>query len=447
MPDGTRIGRAVVIGAGVAGLTAARVLADHAETVTVIERDTLPSGPAPRPGVPQAHHVHALLALGAEVLEGHFRGLRAELERAGAPVWDWGERLCAALPGGTPPPLRMGMPIQTLSRPLLEHVLRGRVAELKPVTVLDGLTVTGLRTGGPGEVSGVRVAGDDGEEEIGADLVVDASGRSSHLPQWLAGHGLPRPRATVVDARIGYASRTYTYPEGRSRPSWMGLLQPLRAPDFPRGCYAIQIEDDTLHVTLHGAGGTRLPRDEDEFLDYARTLRSPIGDTIASLTPASPVRRYARTLNSRTAYHRLPRWPTGLIALGDAVCAFNPAYGQGMTVAALEARLLDRTLRRRAPLDGHGFQRALARVTALPWLMATVPDRAWERSGTAWTVKSANWFLNRLIDTVPHDPRTYTTFSQLFHMTGSPLALADPRLLSRVLAPSRPGGPLGTPAP
>ncbi|MFJ8478120.1 FAD-dependent oxidoreductase [Kitasatospora sp. NPDC094011] len=438
MPDGTRIGRAVVIGAGVAGLTAARVLADHVETVTVVERDTLPSGPAPRPGVPQAHHVHALLALGAEVMEGYFPGLRAELERAGAPVWDWGERLCAVLPGGTPAPLRMGMPIQTFSRPLLEHVLRRRVAELKPVTVVDGATVTSLRTAGPGRVTGVRVTGGDGEEEIGADLVVDASGRSSHLPRWLVGLGLPSPRTTVVDARIGYASRTYTYPEGQSPPSWMGLLQPLRAPAFPKGCYAIQIEDDTLHVTLHGGGGTELPRDEDEFLAYARSLRSPIGDTIASLTPASPVRRYARTLNSRTAYHRLPRWPHGLIALGDAVCAFNPAYGQGMTVAALEARLLDRTLRRRgAFLDGHAFQRALARVTAFPWLMATIPDRAWERSGTARAVGAANWFMNRLIDTVPHDPRAYTTFSRLFHMTGSPAALLDPRLLSRVLAGSR----------
>ncbi|MFB7631343.1 NAD(P)/FAD-dependent oxidoreductase [Streptomyces sp. NPDC056149] len=434
---GTDVRHAVVIGASMAGLAAARVLADSFEAVTVIERDTLPRASGPRAGVPQGHHVHALLALGAKVFEGYFPGLRAELERAGAPVWDWGEGLCAVLPHGTPPPTPMGMPIQTFSRPLLEHVVRGRVAALEPVTLRDGLTVTGLRTSGPGKVTGVRVKHGDSEDEIVAALVVDASGRSSHLPQWLAALGLPDPRTTTVDAQIGYASRIYTYPEGQAAPSWMGLLQPLRAPDFHKGCYAIQIENNVLHVTLHGAGGTQLPRTEDEFLAYAKSLPGPIADTIASLTPASAVRRYARTLNRKIAYHRLPRWPEGLIAMGDAVCTFNPAYGQGMTVAGLEARLLEQTLRSqraRIPLDGHAFQKRLARLTVSPWLMATIPDRAWERSRLAWPVKAGNWFMNRLIDTVPHDPKLFTAFSSLFHMTAGPLTLADPRLLSRVLA-------------
>ncbi|MFE6686288.1 FAD-dependent oxidoreductase [Streptomyces sp. NPDC057743] len=439
---GTDVRHAVVIGAGLAGLAAARVLADSFEAVTVIERDALPSASGPRVGVPQGHHVHALLALGAKVFEGYFPGLRAELERAGAPVWDWGEGLCAVLPNGIPEPTSMGMPIQTFSRPLLEHVLRQRVTALEPVTLRDGLIVTGLRTAGPGKVTGVRVKDGDSEDEIAADLVVDASGRSSHLPQWLAALGLPAPRTTTVDAQIGYASRIYTYPEGQTPPSWMGLLQPLRAPEFHKGCYAIQVENNTLHVTLHGAGGTQLPHTEDDFLAYAQSLPGPIASTIGSLTPLSAVRRYARTVNRKIAYHRLPRWPAGLIAMGDAVCTFNPAYGQGMTVAGLEARLLERTLRgRRAgtPLDGQVFQKQLARLTVSPWLMATIPDRAWETSRLAWPVKAGNWFLNRLIDTVPHDPKIYTAFSGLFHMTSGPLTLADPRLFSRVLVGPRAG--------
>ncbi len=447
MPMGTDIRHAVVIGAGMAGLAAARVLADSFEAVTVIERDTLPSASAPRTGVPQGHHVHGLLALGAEVFEGYFPGLRAELEQGGAPVWDWGEGLCAVLPNGTPPPVPMGMPIQTFSRPLLEHVLRRRVSALEPVTLRDGLTVTGLRTAGPGKVTGVRVKTGDGEDEIAADLVVDASGRSSHLPQWLAALGLPSPRTTTVDAQVGYASRLYSYPEGQSPPSWMGVLEPLRAPDFRKGSYAIQIENNALHVTLHGAGGTQLPRGDDDFLAYAKTLRGPVADTIASLTPVSPVRRYARTVNRKTAYHRLARWPDGLIVLGDAVCTFNPAYGQGMTVAALEARLLEQLLRSRrprTPLDGQDFQKRLARVTAFSWLMATIPDRAWGQSRSTWPVKTGNWFMNRLVDTVPYDPQVYTAFSSLFHMVAGPLALADPRLLSRVLIGPRPGGGLRT---
>ncbi|MEU6666087.1 monooxygenase [Streptomyces sp. NPDC046727] len=439
----TAVRHAVVIGAGMAGLAATRVLADRFEAVTVIERDTLPSASAPRAGVPQGHHVHGLLALGAEVFEGYFPGLRSELEQAGAPVWDWGEGLCAVLPKGTPPPTPMAMPIQTFSRPLLEHVLRRRVRALEPVTLRDGLTVTGLRTAGPGKVVGVRVKDGDGEDEIAADLVVDASGRSSHLPQWLAALGLPSPRTTTVDAQVGYASRTYSCPEGQASPSWMGLLQPLRAPDFHKGCYAIQIENKALHVTLHGAGGSQLPHSDEDFLAFATTLPGPIADTIASLTPTSAVRRYARTVNRRIAYHRLARWPDGLIALGDSVCTFNPAYGQGMTVAALEARLLEQMLcsrRTHTPLDGQVFQQRLARVTASSWLMATIPDRAWEQSRPAWPVKAGNWFMNRLIDTVPHDAQLYTAFSGLFHMTAGPLTLAHPRLLSRVLIGPRPGG-------
>ncbi|MFD7709702.1 NAD(P)/FAD-dependent oxidoreductase [Streptomyces sp. NPDC059786] len=431
---------AVVIGAGMAGLAAARVLADGFESVTVVERDRLPDSAVIRAGAPQGHHVHGLLARGAEVFEGYFPGLRAELERAGAPVWDWGEGLCAVLPNGTPPPVSMGMPIQTFSRPLLEHVLRRRVAALAGVTLRDGLAVTGLCAAGPGKVTGVRVRGADGEERIGADLVVDASGRSSHLPRWLAALGLAEPRVTTVDAQVGYASRIYTYGEGQTPPPWMGLLQPLRAPGFQRGCYAIRIENDLLHVTLHGAGGIQLPRGDEDFLAYAKTLRGPAADTIAPLTPVTPVRRYARTLNRKLACHRLARWPDGLIAVGDSVCAFNPAYGQGMTVAALEARLLERMLRgrrARAPFDGRAFQKGLARLTASPWLMATVPDRAWEGPRSAWPVAAGNWFMNRLIDTVPHDPRVYTTFSGLFHMTAGPLALTDPRLLLSVMSGTR----------
>jgi 2-polyprenyl-6-methoxyphenol hydroxylase-like FAD-dependent oxidoreductase len=428
---------AVVIGAGVAGLVTARVLADGFATVTVVERDHLPGASAPRAGVPQGHHVHGLLALGAQLFEGFFPGLRKELQQAGAPVWDWGEGLYAVLPNGTPPRAPMGLSIQSFSRPLLEHVLRGRVSALEPVTLRDGLTVTGLRTTGPGHVTGVRVRdGDGAEDEIPADLVVDASGRSTRLPRWLTGLGLPSPRTTTVDAQLGYASRVYSHPEGQP-PPWMGVLEPLRAPGIRRGSYALRIENNLVHVTLHAAG-TQPPRDDEEFRAFARTLRGPIAGVVDSLTPVSGIRRYARTHNQKTAYHRLVRWPRGLIAVGDSVCAFNPAYGQGMTVAALEARLLRRMLRERragTPLDSREFQKRLARVTTMSWLMSTMPDRAWERVG--WPVAAGNWFMNRMIDTVPHDVRVYEAFSGLFHMTAGPLALADPRLVARVLAGPR----------
>lgn len=223
---------AVVIGAGIAGLLAARVLSDHYAHVTVLERDDLVQTEAPRAGVPQGHHVHGLLARGAAIFEEFFPGLRQDLRQAGAPLGDFGDTVAFRFPEGWSPRTTLGISLQTFTRPLLESRLHHRVASLPTVTFRPGTSVVGL-TGSATRVTGIRTRPRLGtaphEYIVDADLVVDASGRSSRMPEWLQALGLPRPRETVIDAHLGYATRIYKIPEQVYCP-WNAATEPLQPP-------------------------------------------------------------------------------------------------------------------------------------------------------------------------------------------------------------------------
>ncbi|WP_172387774.1 NAD(P)/FAD-dependent oxidoreductase [Streptomyces sp. MNP-20] len=440
-PADTRLFRhVVVIGAGIAGLLAARVLADSADTVTLLERDVLPDGPQERPGVPQAHHTHGMLVRGADLFEELFPGLRDELSRAGAPDWDIGERLCAVFGGARAPRTTMGLRMQTFSRTLLETHVRHRVSALPRVRIRDGCHAIGLLHDGTGRrVTGVHVRQrpDRLGERIDADLVIDASGRGSHLTQWLASLGLPAAHETVIDAGVGYASRIYAYQSG-PRPDWSAVIEALQPPRLPRGCFAAAIEDDRLIVTLQGVKGHRPPHDEDGFHAFARALGAPIADTITTMRPTTPIRCYARTSNRRIAYHRIKRWPDGLIAIGDAVCAFNPIYGQGMSVAAIEAVLLrDAVSALATRADTRGFARAFQRLIALrtrwPWLLAVLSDWEWQQARAPLPVRCAGWAMRRWTSRIPHDPVMFEAFIRIMNMVSGPGSLLRPRILARLV--------------
>ncbi|MEV7602650.1 FAD-dependent monooxygenase [Kitasatospora sp. NPDC089797] len=437
--------RAVVVGAGIAGLLAARVLADACAEVEVLEQDVLPDRPAPRPGVPQGHHVHGLTARGADVMEALFPGLRAELTAAGAPGGDFGQIVAFRFPDCWSPRTRTGIPLQTFSRPLLEARLRRRVVALGNVRIRPGVRVTGL-TGGAPRVRGVVVRSTPGQESaVDADLVVVANGRASQLPQWLTGLGLPGPRRTVIDAGVGYASRLYAT-GGADSPPWAAAMELLQAPHVRRGFMATRVEGDRLLVTLQGAAGDHPPHDPEGFAAFARGLRTPLAELLSGFEPLTSVRGYARCANQRTHYHRLPRWPDGLIVLGDAVCAFNPLYGQGMGVAAMAADLL-RTMVQEAgaPGFGHTYQRRLARLTRRPWLMSTVQDRGWQQPRPDRTARLAGAVLPPVQRAMAAEPEVFRRFLEAMHMTRSSAVLLHPRALLPVLAaavrPARTGPP------
>jgi 2-polyprenyl-6-methoxyphenol hydroxylase-like FAD-dependent oxidoreductase len=432
-------GHAVVIGAGIAGLLTARALSDTFAQVTILERDHLAPGPHYRSGVPQARHGHALQARGSQAFEELFPGLRNELNAAGAPTVDFCAQARLCLPRGVPAPVASGIHLQCVSRPLLEATIRKRVTDIHTVRIQDRCTVTGLQANTTGrQITGVQCrhrAHPTTDTTLSADLVIDASGRSSHLPDWLAGIGLPRPTETTVDARVGYASRLYRLTHNTPT-DWAALFEILRARDVRHGGVALRIEDHQLLVTLQGADADHPPHDEDGFTAFMNSLHSDLASVVAPLQPISGIFRYARTENRRVHYHRIHPWPNGLITVGDAVCVFNPIYAQGMTVAALEALALQDMLSRRTNLRGFAsrYQRRVAKITAWPWAMATLADQGWRTPPpTSPVIRAGQWYLHKWQDLIPTNQQMFQDFIQLAHMLVGPAILCRPRHLARIL--------------
>ncbi|WP_172384681.1 NAD(P)/FAD-dependent oxidoreductase [Streptomyces sp. MNP-20] len=440
-------GHAVVIGAGITGLLTAHVLSPHFAQVTVLERDQLPADPRPRKGVPQGRHAHALQAGGLAALRHLLPGIGHDLRAAGARAVDFCAHTRLHLPYGTPPPRDSGILIQPLSRPLLESVIRKRVLQADNIRVEQGCTVTGLTAGrhqGHLRVTGVHLTRNRTQcptekRTLPGDLVADTSGRSSRLPDWLAALGLSRPAETVIDARVGYATRAYHLPADRA-PDWFAVFQTPYAPHTPRGCFVLRVEDNQLLVTLQGAGGDHPPTSSPGFEAFAASLTGEVHKTLQGLAPLGPPVRYARTANRRLHYHRLRPWPDRLIVLGDAVCAFNPVYAQGMTVAAQEALVLrellaDRTRNAPSPCAGlaPAFQRRVARVTAWPWRLAILPDLDWQPEPPRSPAhRAARWYLGQWQRLVPQDPRMFHDIARVTNMLSSPLVLLHPRHISRI---------------
>jgi 2-polyprenyl-6-methoxyphenol hydroxylase-like FAD-dependent oxidoreductase len=300
--------------------------------------------------------------------------------------------------------------------------------------------VTGVRLrerGGTDEVAG------DGES-IGADLIVDASGRDSRTPEWLDSLGFGRARETVIDPFLGYASRLYRRPPELPA-DWRAMVVSNVPPHQPRGGVLYPIEDGRWLVTLAGIARDYPPTDEAGFLAFARSLATPaLHETIADAEALSPIWGYRRTENRLRHYERLPRWPEGFVALGDAVCTFDPVYGQGMTASALAALTLDRCLRerhRRSPggdLRGlpRRFQRRLAQSNTTPWLLATGEDFRWPATAGGrpdLPTKIAHRYVDQVLALIVENPAVGQAFFEVLHLLKPLVSLLRPHVLARVL--------------
>ncbi|HEY0782696.1 MAG TPA: FAD-dependent monooxygenase, partial [Thermoanaerobaculia bacterium] len=281
LPDAATAGRhAIVIGGSIAGLFAARVLADSFERVTLIERDELPDEVEVRPGAPHAHHLHLLLKRGLEIIEQLFPAVKDDLLAQGVHVLDQGKDFQIHYLSGWAPQRSCDLEILTFTRPLLETTIRRHLLAEPRVALLAGTSVCGLVADPSGTaVAGVRyqprVATPQSEERtLAADLVVDASGRHSQAAAWLAELGYPALEQTVVDALWGYASRIYKVPPGFSA-RWKSLLLMHRPPVLTRAGIIQPIEGDRWMVTLAGVMEDYPPTDEEGFLAYARALAQP----------------------------------------------------------------------------------------------------------------------------------------------------------------------------
>jgi flavin-dependent dehydrogenase len=453
----------VVIGASMAGLLAARVLANHFEQVTVLERDALESGPEVRKGVPQGRMLHVLLPRGREIVERYFPGYDRELLAAGAVSLRLPADALILTSAGWLDRRGPGLRLLSASRPLFEWTVRRRLQQLPGVTLLGRHDAASLLTSHDGrQVTGVMLRALDGEtgreRRLAADLVVDAGGRASRAPAWLAERGYPAPAQTHVDPDVGYASRIYRIPDG-FRADWQLVMISAQAPSMPRMGLLLPIEHDRWMLGLMGAAGQHPPTDEDGFAAYLRSLRHPIiADTVEKAEPLTPIRAYRGTVNRLLHYERMPSWPERFLVLGDAVCAFNPVYGQGMSTAAIAAETLDDCLcrQRRARSANHfgglarRFQRQLARRNTDPWLLSTGEDLRFPTTTgmrVSHLMRVQHRYLDRVLAASSHDQAVAEAFVRVMGMVDRPVSLFAPRLLAAAARAQHPGDDTGLAPP
>lgn len=440
--------RAVVLGSGIAGLVTARVLADSFREVCLVERDRLGDASAPRRGTPQSRHLHGLLARGQSVLEELLPGLTSELVAEGAAIGDMlgDTRLCFGGHRFARGP--SDLTALCVSRPALESAICRRVMAVPEIHVLDGRDIVGLATDRAGHrVTGVRVIGrDDGSaaEVIGADLVVETTGRGSRLPVWLAELGYPPVDTEEVRVDVGYATRQYRLPAGALGSDLVALSAPT--PDVPRGGGASRVEGDRCLVTLMGVLGDHPPTAPREFVRFAADLALPeIGEVARDAEPLDDPVRYRHPVSRRYRYERPAQLPAGIVVLGDALCALNPIYGQGMTVAALQAEALRTHLTGTSGLDTRRCQRHASRIAGLAWGLATGADLAFPGVAARRTPATGllGWYVGHVQAAAAQDPAVGRAFLRVSSLVDPPQALFHPRLLALVArggSPSR-GGP------
>jgi 2-polyprenyl-6-methoxyphenol hydroxylase-like FAD-dependent oxidoreductase len=435
----------VVVGGSMTGMLAARVLADYGP-VTILERDPLPQGGEARRGVPQAPHLHALLARGLGLLEQWFPGLRSELLRDGAVLADGGKHVGWLGPYGWAPPVKRGaLESVWFTRDFLDAHVRDRLRSHPNIGWLEGTRVEGLLLHPSRRaVQGVRLR--DGQVRR-ARLVVDASGRGSKLPDWLREAGITPARETEIDARTVYSTALVRL--ARPLPNgWKVIFVLGAAPTVLRGAAMSLVEGGRAMVTALVLGGQPCPEDPASMVAHGMSLRSHvIGHALADAEWLGPVRTTRSTTNRRRYYERTPL-PAGLLVMGDALCSFNPIYGQGMTVAAMQAEALGRLLRR-VPTDhellGPKANRNFGKVADFPWVAATGSDlRIPGTIGEAPAgMELAQSYMNRLFAAALTDEEVNRRVSHVLNLMESPLSLYSPRMIWAALRQGAPEVVLG----
>ena len=441
-------GRAVVIGGSIAGLTAARILTNHFDSVTVIERTGFPDGLDFPSGVPQARHPHILLLRGQQILEELFPGFGQDLIDGGADKLNFGRDIEMRSPHGWLPHYETDQAAIAASRRLLDHTVYHRLAENPKVIFKANSSVVSICTDDDNErVIGVQIhnRANGRVEDIPAELVVDASGRSSKAPEWFNQLGFQPPEEQTVNAFPGYATRIFEIPEAFTD-DWKVMYIMPNPPHITRGAIILPMEGNRWHVSLIGMNNDHPPVDEKGFMEFARSLVSTkIYEALQIAKPISRIWGFRRAANRMRRYENLDTYLEGFVALGDAVYALNPVYGQGMTLATIASQLLDEKLAERAEdgrtknFDGlaETFQGELAKALAIPWQTATNEDMRWPDTEGKQELNAGSKFIggyfNMVIKTMPHSVKVTDTFYQVQHMVAPPTILMKPDILFTVL--------------
>lgn len=429
---------AVVLGGSIGGLLAARMLSEAYRRVTVIERDEVAGVTGPRRAIPQGHHIHALLGRGKEILDEVFDGFTDELVSLGVPVGDFGTTLSWYFNGQMIKKTTTGLTCVAAGRPLLEDRIRRRVSRLDNVTHREATDVVGL-VGSPDNrrVTGVQVqarAAGSSVEVLTADLVVDTTGRGSRTARWLVEMGYPQVQEEQVKMDLTYTTCDFKAPLPFDPIGDDIAIIPVATPAIPRGAIFARLPD-RYAVSLTGILGDRPPTDHKGFLAYVETLPVPeIYKAVRDAEPMGPPNSFHFPASIRRRYERQAAHPDGLLVMGDAACVFNPVYGQGMTVAAMESLVLREHVRRGSPrpLD---FFRDLSRTIDAPWDMSAGADLGFPgvqgNRDLKW--RMGNAYIPRLQAAAVGDSVLSGAFLRTAGLVDQPQTLMHPRIMSRVL--------------
>jgi 2-polyprenyl-6-methoxyphenol hydroxylase-like FAD-dependent oxidoreductase len=433
--------RSVVVGAGMGGLSAARVLADYFDEVIILDRDELPDDAIPRPCVPQGKHPHVLLGGGLKALENLFPGFGHELILAGAEPMEPGVDMLLEVPGQDVwPRIKLSWPTYSMSRPLIERTLRRQIERIRNVRVRPGCRVLNI-VSEPHVLAatGIRYETPDGNRKtLESDLVVDASGNGSLTVQFLKTTDDRRPPAvTSIGVNTRYASALFEHVDIAN--DYKGVFTFPDAPEQSRGGLIVPAENHQHQVVLIGRGNDIPPIDADEFLSYARTLPTlSVYNAMKNAKPLTGITPFSFAESRWRHFARVPDFPNGLLPIGDAICRFNPVYGQGMSVALQEANLLFDLLR-----TSDGSQLATLAPTFLtkaetliadPWAMSAIPDFIYqettgERPADLEDRLNFQRALGRL---AVHDAEVYQLLIEIRHVLKPLSLLDDPSIVRRV---------------
>jgi len=434
--------RAVVIGASISGLLAARVLADHFGEVVLVERDELDDAIGQRRGVPQGRHVHSLLGRGDQILHELFPGIRDDFAAAGAASALSTRQLRIITEYGEMPRVDVTEPAVCATRPLIEAVVRRRVLAEPNVVLRDATDAVGL-TSESGRVVGLRVFphAEGTESELRADLVVDAGGRAGRSQAWLEAMGVGRPPVDEIHADLAYATRRYRLDGDVGDDRFMVVTA---RPDRPFGMAAGIVEEDSWVVTMFGYGSSRPSAADHAFIpQLARVAPPDLLESVRRGTPLGPVESYRTPTSIRRRYERVRRFPRGFVVFGDAVCSFNPIYGQGMTVAAQQSLVL-RDWLESGNDDPKAFFRGVRPVIQGAWDVVRGADLSIPEVPGArpLPVRVVGRYMARLQATAVRDDAVATAYFRVLNLLAPPSSLFGPRTLWRVLR-----GPRGASGP
>ncbi len=435
---------AIVIGGSIAGLLTARVLSDYFDIVTLIERDQFPESHENRKGVPQGRHAHGLLAKGREIISRLFPDIISDLVAGGATLVDMAEDMMWYHFGGKKTRMPTGIVGPIMSRPFLESQIRRRVLALNNIICIQACDVRELVTTAEGSrISGIIIKsciGIASARTLHADLIVDASGRGSQSPNWLEALGYTRPEESSIKMNAGYTSRMYRRkPEDtQDAKSFFILPEPPRE---TRMGGAFAVEGERWHISLGGWLGDHAPADDQGFLEFARSLPSPeIYNIIKHREPLTDFSVHKFPANQRRFYEKMKRFPEGYLVIGDAICSFNPIYGQGMSISAMEADILDRLLKNRKNLQGlwKKFFKQSAKVVEVAWTLSASEDfrypevKGKKPIGTGFI----NWYMGRLHRAATRDPEVCRAFFQMMNLLEPPTLAFAPQIVFRVMKSS-----------